>query len=262
MGKFYYFLFPRKKSWCTSCVYHILPPSFPTVSGIFFVRADVIALSVDMSGIERTLISPGVGFLNAYSGAIAYVEVLSGLRQRIITPPNIRNPVPIVVDTSSDSEEVVNSIAAKSSIILALSPERDCESENINAIATVELRLQMPDGKIPFSEPFFDKIERKIGEIIGLGIKSPKKQTLQPYLSNLCVIEGARGRKFGKALVRCVEKIAAEEWGYSKIYLHVDLDNIPALNLYRSEGYKDVGFRWDPWWAGKASEIGYFEKNI
>lgn len=46
------------------------------------------------------------------------------------------------------------------------------------------------------------------------------------------------------------------------IYLHVDLDNVSALRLYEKEGYVDVGMRWNPFWAGGASEIGYFVKKL
>lgn len=65
----------------------------------------------------------------------------------------------------------------------------------------------------------------------------------------------------GKAIVRCVEDIT-QSWGYSQLYLHVDLDNEAALKLYQNEGYKDAGKRWNPFWAGKAAEIGYFCKKL
>ena len=61
-------------------------------------------------------------------------------------------------------------------------------------------------------------------------------------------------------VVHCVEDIAASKWGYSRMYLHVQ--NEAALSLYKGEGYKDVGLRWKPFWAGKASDIGYFVKNM
>jgi ribosomal protein S18 acetylase RimI-like enzyme len=46
------------------------------------------------------------------------------------------------------------------------------------------------------------------------------------------------------------------------LYLHVDLENEAALKLYQNEGYKDVGKRWKPFWAGRAAEIGYFVKSL
>lgn len=85
---------------------------------------------------------------------------------------------------------------------------------------------------------------------------------LQPYLSNLCVDENYRGKGLGRALVRCVENIAMSSWNFNRIYLHVDPDNESAFNLYKSEGYRDVGHRWNPFWAGDAADIGYYVKVL
>lgn len=116
------------------------------------------------------------------------------------------------------------------------------------------------DAKIPFSLPWLDKVERRLASIIGLGDGSGRD--LQPYLSNLCVDDNYRGKGIGRALVRCVENIAHHTWGYNRMYLHVDEDNLPALSLYQSEGYRDVGHRWNPFWAGSASGIGYYVKSL
>lgn len=120
--------------------------------------------------------------------------------------------------------------------------------------------MQPCDAKIPFSLPWLDRIERRLASAIG--VKRHEARDLQPYLSNLCVDETYRGKRLGKALVRCVEDIAQKVWGYNRMYLHVDLENAPALNLYKNEGYRDVGLRWNPFWAGKAAEIAYFFKNL
>ena len=226
--------------------------------------ADAITLSKNLSPLEQALISPGVGALNAYSGLVAYTEVLSGLRQRmmnnigegvkmedLLSPPRVMN--------INDAE--AENVAAKSSVILALSREKGGSNDGIDTIATVELRLQPTDAKIPISEPWFDKIERSIAKALSMDVQ-PKDMHLQPYLSNLCVDESVRGRQIGKAMCRCVEMIAKDTWGYEKIYLHVDLENVAALNLYKSEGYEDVGSRWNPFWAGQAAEIGYYYKNL
>lgn len=73
--------------------------------------------------------------------------------------------------------------------------------------------------------------------------------------------ESYRGKQLGKALVRCVEDVT-KSWGYSKLYLHVDLENDAARTLYKNSGYKDVGKRWTPFWAGPATKIGYFVKKF
>ena len=74
--------------------------------------------------------------------------------------------------------------------------------------------------------------------------------------------EEYRGQQIGRALVQCVEEIASQVWDYPRMYLHVDVDNAPAHNLYTSGGYKDVGRRWNPFWAGSAADIGYFVKQL
>jgi ribosomal protein S18 acetylase RimI-like enzyme len=234
--------------------------------------ADAITLSKDLSQLELTLLNPGIGAFNAYSGMVAYTEVLSGLRQRMrhrLNPDSVDDllvPPPVMNIDDADAKDV----AAKSSVILVLGREKESSSSStgtgtgyneIEAIATVELRLQPTDGKIPFSEPWFDRIERSVAKMLNMDVK-PKDMHLQPYLSNLCVDESVRGRQIGKAMCRCVERIAKDAWGYDKIYLHVDLENVPALNLYKRENYEDVGSRWNPFWAGQASEIGYYYKNL
>ena len=95
-----------------------------------------------------------------------------------------------------------------------------------------------------------------------VGVREDSGSDFQPYLSNLCVDEAFRGRRIGRALIRCVENIAKFTWGYSRMYLHVDEDNVAALSLYKSEGYNDVGHRWNPVWAGSSADIGYFVKTL
>jgi GNAT superfamily N-acetyltransferase len=97
----------------------------------------------------------------------------------------------------------------------------------------MQLFFKPCDAKIPFSLPWLDRIERRIAATVGIGADSGD---LQPYLSNLCVDENFRGKKIGRALVRCVEDVAKTSWGMSRIYLHVDEENIAALSLYCSEG--------------------------
>ena len=222
-----------------------------------------ITLGGDLNGLERALLSPGVALWNGYTGYAAYTEVLSGLRSRMKDKLHkVDLASPLVANGDVDmSEEGAEELAANSSLILALGrPKREGESGTIEAIATVELRLQPTDAKIPFSQPWLDSLERRAAK--ALGVDGPiRDDKLQPYLSNLCVAESARGRRIGKALVRCLETIA-KDWGYDKIYLHVDLENAAAYHLYKGEGYRDVGFRWNVPWAGGASDIDYYVKTL
>jgi GNAT superfamily N-acetyltransferase len=132
----------------------------------------------------------------------------------------------------------------------------------LNESIPLSFPSQPCDAKIPFSLPWIDRIERSAASLIGGGGGDTDGADLQPYLSNLCVEESFRGKQLGRALVRCVENIAKETWGYNRMYLHVDEDNDAALNLYKSEGYRDVGHRWSPFWAGSSSAVGYYVKSL
>jgi ribosomal protein S18 acetylase RimI-like enzyme len=228
--------------------------------------ADAINLSSDMSNFERMLMNPAVELLNSYSSLVAFAEVFSGTKERLLdriqghgSMKNILAP-----DLSGLTRKEKICKAERGSLILILArpvAPSDKSSSSVDIIASIELRLQPCDAKIPFSIPWLDRVERRLGSFIGLGTEAGSAD-LQPYLSNLCVDEKYRGQKIGRALVRCVEDITRTCWGYSRMYLHVDEDNLPALNLYKSEGYRDVGHRWNPFWSGKASDIGYYVKTL
>ena len=192
---------------------------------------------------------------------------------------------PLVVPeaTSSDRREeaTLEEIAARSSLILALARP---SGEDMEVVASVELRLQPTDAKIPFSQPWLDKLERRLVRAIpfvrGKSITpttnkgktsdrdttltkgNGKSAPLRPYLCNLCVSSSLRSLGIGRALCRILEAIARERWGYSHIYLHVDPSNEAACRLYEKEGYVDVGRRWNVIWAGGSEGIGYYVKRL
>jgi len=236
--------------------------------------AEAIAISQDMNSFERMLMSPAAEFFNGYSGLVAFAEVFSGTRQRLL---NRLNQQPSMVISAPElkglsQKERIRKVEQESLIIVLARQTTDANrdggdsplattntlrsSRSFDVIATIELRLQPCDAKIPFSIPWLDRVERSLWNM------EKKSTELQPYLSNLCVDEKFRGQKIGRGLVRCVENIAKTCWGYNRIYLHVDEDNLAALNLYKSEGYRDVGHRWNPFWSGHASKIGYYVKSL
>lgn len=231
--------------------------------------AEAIRLSSDLNSLEQLLMRPAVELVNGYSGIVAFAEVLAGLQQRlkkrIQGDLNPWSAPPL--DKCETRAEKLN-VASSTSLILVVAKNRTIDDPtdwHKDVIASVELRLQPCDAKIPFSWPWLDQIERRLAQWIGLvdNITTDEQaRDLQPYLSNLCVDEAHRGRGLARSLVRCVENIAKDTWGYKKMYLHVDNDNKAALQLYKSEGYRDVGLRWKPFWAGRAAEIGYFVKEL
>ena len=248
---------------------------------------------------------------NSYAQAVGYTEVLSGLRKRMrnrlvntndqISMNNNNGEddsydwlAPLIrVDsnddddasttTTSDSSSSLEEIAARSSLILTLArPSSESgEDDNMEAVASVELRLQPTDAKIPFSQPWLDVIERRLVNLLPF-VKEDHNESsdnqstdttnsknnnqsrppLRPYLCNLCVSSSLRSLGIGRALCRIVEAIARDKWGYSHIYLHVDPTNDAARTLYETEGYVDVGKRWNVLWAGGANEISYYVKRL
>ena len=219
----------------------------------FIVQAfgvDAIRLSQDITTFEKFLMKPAVELVNGYSGIVAFAEVLAGLRSRLagrLYSKNNMNMAPPALPGPSRQDKINQSVGQ--ALVLILAKPHQGSDWHVDVIATIELRLQPCDAKIPFSLPWLDRIERKLASWIGIESSSSSRD-LQPYLSNLAVDEAYRGKGLGRALVRCVEDIAASRWGYSKMYLHVAEDNPSALQLYKSEGYRDVGLRWKPFWAG------------
>jgi ribosomal protein S18 acetylase RimI-like enzyme len=224
--------------------------------------ADAIRVSQDFGQIERILMKPAIDVVNGYSALVAYAEVLSGLRQRTngrLTNEALGLALPPLKGLS-DTE--IRKAAASTSIVLVLGKRRRESDWQLDVIGSVELQLQLCDGKIPFTLPWLDAVERHLWSLLHIAYKEVGRRNLEPYLSNLCVDESLRGRGIGRALVRCVESIAALQWKCSNLYLHVDAENKAAMQLYTSEGYADVGRRWTPFWAGAAAKIGYLSKRL
>lgn len=103
--------------------------------------ADVISLSNDLSSLERALLQPPARIFNAYSGLMAYIEVLSGLQSRTkdrieeadLAPPKL---------SGKDREEKLKQ-AARSSLVLAVARKSADSDWHIDVIASVELRLEV-----------------------------------------------------------------------------------------------------------------------
>ena len=279
-----------------------LPPIAKLTIDVFDVTAIAMSSTSSWSAMEKALlgavIEPAIGMYNAWAHAIGYTEVLSGLRRRMrIQMTDARDDwlAPLVLpndpsnnDAFNENNRALENLASRSSLILALARHHASpnDGEEMEVVASVELRLQPTDAKIPFSQPWLDYLERRM--IRSLPFLTSKMMTtatgnetmasenvttkdntgksnnppLRPYLCNLCVAPNLRSLGIGRALCRIVEAIAQEKWSYSHIYLHVDPTNDAARKLYEKEGYVDVGRRWNAIWAGGASEISYYVKRL
>ena len=228
--------------------------------------ADMVLLSQDLNEFEKALINPVAGLWDSYTNIFAYTEVLFGLRSRLSS--RLTKELDGIVDPSmlmhNMTKKEMYDTAAKSSLVLCLARNTN---DKIDCIATVEVRLQPTDAKIPFSQPWIDVLERKLMDYFNIPLQHLDKTKpsiplqLKPYLCNLCVSNEFRKRNIAQTLVGIVEYIAFQIWGFDKLYLHVDLMNEPALKLYEKLGYRDAGWRWNPFWAGGAGAIGYFVKD-
>ena len=103
--------------------------------------ADVISLSKDFNRFEKALLKPKIGLLNAYSGLVAYAEVLVGLQSR--TRSRIENPNLDPPDLSGKSGDEKLQEAAKSSLVLAVGRPSQGSDWHIDVVASVELRLEV-----------------------------------------------------------------------------------------------------------------------
>lgn len=102
--------------------------------------AEAISLSSDLNSFERALMHPTVGLLNAYSGLVAYAEVLSGLQSR--TKDRLTN-TDISAPELSGTREGKLKQAARSSLVLAVGRASKGSDWRIDVIASVELRLEV-----------------------------------------------------------------------------------------------------------------------
>jgi ribosomal protein S18 acetylase RimI-like enzyme len=252
-----------------------LPPITHLTLEVFDATAITLSSTSDWSAFEKavvgSVVEPAISMYNSYANAVGYIEVLSGLRRRMSHMIEVSENdalSPLVLPDGSMSRLItgkltnIEEIAAQSSLILVLA--RDTNDGNVQAAASIELRLQPTDAKIPFSQPWLDSVERKIVHLFPFVHRNNdySKQPMRPYLCNLCVSENLRRLGIGRALCRLVEAIASQQWGYDHIYLHVDPSNDSARMLYEKEGYKDVGKRWNVMWAGGADGIGYYAKKL
>lgn len=176
-----------------------LPSITKLTLDVFDATAITLSSSTNWTAFEQaivgTVVSPVLDMYNSYAQAVGYTEVLSGLRRRMrnrlvntadqISMNNNNGEddsydwlAPLItVDnnddhsttTASDSSSSLEEIAARSSLILTLarpSSENGEDDDNMETVASVELRLQPTDAKIPFSQPWLDVIERRLVNLL------------------------------------------------------------------------------------------------
>ncbi|MCL5253607.1 MAG: GNAT family N-acetyltransferase [Candidatus Thermoplasmatota archaeon] len=106
----------------------------------------------------------------------------------------------------------------------------------------------------PFSITYVAEMEKRIvaSEIIFLHRKSVE-------VASLAVMPEVRGRGFGKVLLRKAEDMARRH-AIKLLTLHVDVNNLSAIGLYKKEGYL-ICERITEYY-GKGKDAFYLTKNI
>jgi len=122
---------------------------------------------------------------------------------------------------------------------------RDMGPEDVAAVA----RLESLSYTFPWSEGIFRDCLRAgyycclaelDGEVIGYGIMSVGAG--EAHVLNLCVAERHRCKGLGASLLEHLMEFAAAS-GAEDIFLEVRPSNTPALHLYRTHGFTQIGIR-------------------
>lgn len=93
--------------------------------------------------------------------------------------------------------------------------------------------------------------ENSKGELMGVAaleveripassLKSTSTLTRAPLMSNVAVSRKFRRRGIAEELVKQVEMISRNQWGYNECYLYVEERNTPAIRLYQKLGYRKL----------------------
>lgn len=78
------------------------------------------------------------------------------------------------------------------------------------------------------------------GQIVGYGVLSLAAD--EAHVLNVCVDPDCQSRGHGRQLLRALVRLAASH-GASRVFLEVRPSNAPAVALYHSEGFNEIGRR-------------------
>ena len=143
------------------------------------------------SGIRfaEPLAQKGLSLWNAYTNGYAELDVFAGFKSRV-GQERLNSPY-----TGLDSDKSGMHVEANSSLLISVLKGRNVP------VAMVELRLQECDGKIPFTQPAIDRLER----FVAATLRKKEEFPVRPYLSNLCVAEAYRRKGLGLVLCQVCE---------------------------------------------------------
>lgn len=83
-----------------------------------------------------------------------------------------------------------------------------------------------------------------VGGLAAYELVKFERERKELYIYDLAVAEAHRRQGIGTALIRCLQRIAAERGAHS-IYVQADVDDAPAIALYRSLGTEIIARHFD-----------------
>lgn len=138
-------------------------------------------------------------------------------------------------------EEAYQRVLASDLLIRPLVPE------DVPAVLDIERQgYSYPWSEAVFLDCFKDSY-RLVGVCHGgvlVGYAITAYVVDEAHLLNLCVHPRFRGEGVGRYLLKQVLASAAHE-GMVRLLLEVRISNVPAVELYRREGFEDLGVRPD-----------------
>ena len=122
---------------------------------------------------------------------------------------------------------------------------RALRESDLNAVMAIELR----GYPFPWTRGIFIDCLRagypglameRDGLLVGYGVLSIAAD--EAHVLNICIDRLAQSRGLGRQLLRALVQLAADR-GAQRVFLEVRPSNTPALALYHSEGFNEIGRR-------------------
>ncbi|WP_329853599.1 ribosomal protein S18-alanine N-acetyltransferase [Stenotrophomonas pavanii] len=122
---------------------------------------------------------------------------------------------------------------------------RALRESDLNAVIAIELR----GYPFPWTRGIFIDCLRagypglameRDGLLVGYGVLSIAAD--EAHVLNICIDPLAQSRGLGRQLLRALVRLAADR-GAQRVFLEVRPSNTPALALYHSEGFNEIGRR-------------------
>lgn len=122
---------------------------------------------------------------------------------------------------------------------------RALRESDLNAVMAIELR----GYPFPWTRGIFLDCLRagypglameRDGLLVGYGVLSIAAD--EAHVLNICIDPLAQSRGLGRQLLRAMVQLAADR-GAQRVFLEVRPSNTPALALYHSEGFNEIGRR-------------------